>query len=567
MNKRRFLIVEDNATIRKLTRELITLSGFDCLEAGEAGVGIELAKTKLPDLIFMDVTLPDCDGLEAVAELKRNSFTRHIPIIALTADAMGGDRQRALESGCSGYLNKPVQPKFFVECVTRLGFVPATRKSASALGLSSSEAGGTETPFEESSVSRVSLPKVGAKIAKKKMSAEIVETPQENGIFMPPVRIPASARALITLPDVADREVAENALKNLGCALLVTREPLQMVSLVEQQRPHLVVFALGLSGTRDDEVVRYLRKDPKNTNTAILVALPTSDREGRTRAYEAGADDVVSLPIDSKELTARARVLLGRQAAREEAQKVQDDADAAFRHRTATLRHNLLEKQATIDELTETVARIQWESVDALAIPAEQYRGMRTGDDALHHLDAVSEICAFFGRGLGLSPDEVGDLRLASRLHDIGNLYIADRLVNPAAVLDAVEAREWRQHTNLGSWFLSQFASAIMADARIIAQGHHERWDGTGFPRQVSGDAIPLPARICALAHAIDDLAQYGTFCDAGVAPPQSPGPMTNLHLLEAIATERGKRFDPTLIDLVRSRQGEFLALLGHLYS
>ncbi len=102
------LIIEDEPRNLKLLRDLLRRFSYDTLEATDGEQGVELAKARIPNLILMDIMMPKMDGLEATRILKADTTTKHIPIIALTSYAMKGDRERALEAGCDGYIAKPI---------------------------------------------------------------------------------------------------------------------------------------------------------------------------------------------------------------------------------------------------------------------------------------------------------------------------------------------------------------------------------------------------------------------------------------------------------------------------
>jgi two-component system cell cycle response regulator DivK len=104
----RILYVEDNPQNMRLVRKFLMMAGYEMLEAPDGLSGLRVASTECPDLILMDVNLPDIDGLEATARLKANPQLAHVPVIALTANAMHGDRERCLAAGCDGYIPKPV---------------------------------------------------------------------------------------------------------------------------------------------------------------------------------------------------------------------------------------------------------------------------------------------------------------------------------------------------------------------------------------------------------------------------------------------------------------------------
>ena len=112
------LIVEDEPRNLTLLRDLLQVSGYKTIEATDGKQGVELAKSKKPDLILMDVQMPKMDGLEANRILKADATTGNIPVLALTSYAMKGDKERILEAGCDGYLAKPIDIKELLKIVT-----------------------------------------------------------------------------------------------------------------------------------------------------------------------------------------------------------------------------------------------------------------------------------------------------------------------------------------------------------------------------------------------------------------------------------------------------------------
>lgn len=113
------LIVEDNEKNLKLARDLLHFKGFRTLEAGTAGEGIVLAGEHLPDLVLMDIQLPDMDGRAALQRLRAEPQTAGLRIVALTAFAMGEDREHLLGAGFDGYISKPIDVKHFPQQVER----------------------------------------------------------------------------------------------------------------------------------------------------------------------------------------------------------------------------------------------------------------------------------------------------------------------------------------------------------------------------------------------------------------------------------------------------------------
>lgn len=117
----RILIIEDSPTNMMLSVDVLENAGHTTFQANRAGAGIEIALREPLDLILMDIQLPDMDGMEATGILKTDPKTQGIPIIALTAFAMKGDRERILKAGCDGYIEKPIRYLDFlaeVEAIT-----------------------------------------------------------------------------------------------------------------------------------------------------------------------------------------------------------------------------------------------------------------------------------------------------------------------------------------------------------------------------------------------------------------------------------------------------------------
>ena len=113
----RVLVVEDNDKNMKLFRDALQASGYSTFEAATGEQAVELALVHEPALVLMDVQLPGIDGVEALGRMRQNERTASIPVLALTAQAMSGDRERFLEAGFDGYLAKPVDVRELMEAV------------------------------------------------------------------------------------------------------------------------------------------------------------------------------------------------------------------------------------------------------------------------------------------------------------------------------------------------------------------------------------------------------------------------------------------------------------------
>ena len=116
---KKVLIVEDNELNMKLFHDLLEAQGYETLETREGLAALSLAREHRPDLILMDIQLPEISGLEVTKWLKDDEELRDIPVIAVTAFAMKGDEERILQGGCEGYISKPISVPHFLETIAR----------------------------------------------------------------------------------------------------------------------------------------------------------------------------------------------------------------------------------------------------------------------------------------------------------------------------------------------------------------------------------------------------------------------------------------------------------------
>jgi two-component system, cell cycle response regulator DivK len=121
---KRILVVEDNELNMKLLNDVLEAHGYEVMSTARGAVALEWARQYRPDLILMDLQLPDLSGLEATQQLKADAKTRHIPIIAVTAFAMTGDEKKALDHGCDAYVAKPIVLRSFLDLVANFIGLP-----------------------------------------------------------------------------------------------------------------------------------------------------------------------------------------------------------------------------------------------------------------------------------------------------------------------------------------------------------------------------------------------------------------------------------------------------------
>lgn len=188
------------------------------------------------------------------------------------------------------------------------------------------------------------------------------------------------------------------------------------------------------------------------------------------------------------------------------------------------------------------------DTVNRLVI-ASEYKDEDTGD----HIVRISKYCSYMAKWLRMPSDFVETIMYASPMHDVGKIGIPDKILLKPGKLDADEFEIMKTHTVIGAKILAQSKPAILKMAYDIALTHHERWDGRGYPRGLSGKAIPICGRIVAVADTFDALTSS--------RPYKKPYPP--LVAAEIIKSERGKQFDPEIADIFMDHLDDMIALRG----
>ena len=259
----RILVVEDSPDIRVLVRMLLEAAGHEVLTASDGREGVETAKRERPDLVLMDLSLPVMSGWEATKALKETPETASIPVVAVTAHAMHGDRERALAAGCDGFIPKPIDEETF-ETLVGSYLRPPT--------------------VEESS-----------------LTEPTPEPPPRTGIAEP-------GRILVVDDHAEVAEIIRKDLEGDGHRVVVARSLDQATSLARDDDPFdLAIVDVMLGPDSGYDLAAELVSRSGEYLPVLLVTAGEIDRE---RGFAAGADDFVAKPIDPAELVARARSLI-----------------------------------------------------------------------------------------------------------------------------------------------------------------------------------------------------------------------------------------------------------------
>ncbi len=246
----------------------------------------------------------------------------------------------------------------------------------------------------------------------------------------------------------------------------------------------------------------------------VPVVMVTSQRERAIRlaALEAGATEFLSKPFDGAELKARVVNLLN-------LRKFQLDLSGQA---------DMLKR--LVDNATSKLAAREEEIIWRLA-RAIEFRDGCTGD----HISRVAQLAALLGEEMGLNEARCRMIYLATPLHDVGKIGIADGILTKPGRLTPEELKEMRRHVEIGVRILENGSSELLQIAERIAAGHHEKWDGTGYPRGIRGNSIPIEARIVAIADVFEALCSDRPYKKA----------WTLSAARDHIFSEAGRHFDP----------------------
>ena len=336
-----------------------------------------------------------------------------------------------------------------------------------------------------------------------------------------------SAAILIVDDEPANVKLLQQMLEMEGYVnARSTTDPREAMGLVQAQATDLVLLDLNmpdLDGYAVMEQLKALAHPP-----TILVLTAQISMEHRLRALQSGARDYLSKPFDMAELLARVRNLL-----------------EVHRYHTCLRQENAV-LEARVQERTRELHDSRLEIIRRLGRAAE-FRDNETG----LHIIRMSKISRILGLKAGMGEAEADLLLNASPMHDIGKIGIPDRILLKPGELDPDEWEVMKTHARIGADLLDGHPAPVLRMARDIALTHHEKWDGSGYPHGLKGQAIPLVGRIVALADVFDALTSE--------RPYKPAWPLEKA--LDYIREQLGGHFDPHLADHFLASLDDILAV------
>ncbi len=337
------------------------------------------------------------------------------------------------------------------------------------------------------------------------------------------------ARVLIVDDQLISRMILEQLIHSLDsdAEAVSFSDPVKALEWAKNHPVDLVLTDLKMPNMNGVEFTQWLRNTPSCIDVPIVVITCVEDQSTKYRALEAGATDFLTKPIDHHECRARCRNLL---KLRQQQSIIRDRA-------------KWLEKE--IDDKTRELQLREKETLLRLA-RAGEFRDSDTNG----HVLRMAYTARLIAETIGKDSTYCEIMEQAAPMHDIGKIGVPDRILLKPGKLDAKEREIMIRHARIGYDILRDSPSQYLQLGATIAWCHHERYDGNGYPRGLRGEAIPLEARIVAIADVFDALLSERPYKAAWTVD----------RALDLIRNESGRHFDPQCVEALLENLQEILA-------
>lgn len=351
-----------------------------------------------------------------------------------------------------------------------------------------------------------------------------------------------SRHILVIEDDPMNNRLLTTVLTRLGYIADAAFDGLSGLAKVESSPPDLILLDLNLPGMDGYEVARRLKHSAKTRIIPIVVVSSFAEVENRIKALDAGADDFLSKPIDQVELRARVQSLLKVKVYNDHMVSHQKILEEEVDKRTRQLRQ-------AFDDLKTASEKVKQAALDTTfrLAQAGEYKDAETGS----HIKRMGYYTEAIAKAMALPPQDIEAILYAAPMHDIGKIGIPDRILLKPGPLDEQEWNFMKQHTIIGGNILSGSDSYVIQMAEQVALAHHEKWDGSGYPKGLKGLEISLWGRISAIADVFDALTTRRPYKEAF--------PLE--YSLEILEKSRGAHFDPEVVDAFFSIKEEILSI------
>jgi putative two-component system response regulator len=345
---------------------------------------------------------------------------------------------------------------------------------------------------------------------------------------MTPLNNKTSADILVVDDTLANLQLLANILKEDGYKVRPAINGSLALRAVAQKKPDLILLDIKMPDMDGYQVCQALKANPATKDIPVIFISALSDANDKVRAFSMGGVDYLTKPFQFEEVKARVATHL-------QLKDYQDNLEAKIQ---AGL--------AEISLLNEEIIATQRDVIIMLGSVCEGHSA-ETG----LHLKRVAAYCHFLAQRCGLDQETASLIKEAAPLHDIGKIAIPDAILEKPGALNPEEWEVMKTHAALGYQMLVSSTRPLFKTAATIAHEHHEKWNGTGYPRGLKGEEIHIAGRLSAIADVFDALDSKRCY-------------KTNWQIediLALIKEQRGQHFDPRLVDLLFEHLDEFLAV------
>jgi two-component system response regulator RpfG len=339
---------------------------------------------------------------------------------------------------------------------------------------------------------------------------------------------PLVADVMVVDDQPTSRIILEKVVRGIGDNLRVRSygNPLSALHAAQERAPDMILADYMMPGMDGIEFTRRVRALPGCRDVPVVVITVVDDRAVMYRALEAGATDFLTKPVDHYECKVRCRNLL------------------TMRRQQLIIRNRAHALEAQIRRAVGEIRERERETLFRLA-RAGEYRDYVTAEQQAR----IGSMARAMAARLGMDPSFCDAIEVAAPLHDIGKIAIPDHILRKEGTLTTEEMGVMREHAQIGHDILRDSPSPYLTLGASIAIGHHEAWDGSGYPHGLAGPEIPIEARIVAIADILDALLS--------VRPYKQAWPVQQA--LTEIRRLRGSRLDPDCVDVLFDCVDEFL--------
>jgi putative two-component system response regulator len=337
-----------------------------------------------------------------------------------------------------------------------------------------------------------------------------------------------SADILIVDDTLANLQLLANILKEDGYKVRPAINGNLALRAVAQKKPDLILLDIKMPEMDGYQVCQTLKENPATHDIPVIFISALSDANDKVRAFSMGGVDYLTKPFQFEEVKARVATHL----------QLKDYQE--------NLESKIQAGLAEINSLNQEIISTQQDVIFMLASVCEG-RSVETG----LHIKRMSAYCHFLAKCYGLNQETANLIKEAAPMHDIGKIAIPDSILEKPSPLTPEEWEIMKTHAELGYHMLTSSNRPLFKMAATIAHEHHEKWNGTGYPRGLKGDNIHIAGRLSAVADVFDALDSKRCY-------------KKNWDLEDSLALfkqQRGQHFDPDLIDLLFANLDSFLLL------